>query len=189
MSRFAALCAPLLLAGAAIGNATSGTGGGFPTLVIVGDGPAGVATGFTISSGRVVTVAHLVEEDQVEVRGADGVVRRGAVVRRDETLDLALLAVPGLRPAPSFTRAGTRMLVHREGAIVAQPARVLRRITARLGAARRPALELAAAPVAGDSGAPVLSGGRLTGIVFARSRGRAGVAYAVDAAALDRLLR
>jgi len=175
--------------GAAIGNATGGAGATTPTLVVVGDGPAGVATGFTISSGRVVTVAHLLEGDEVGVRGEDGVRRRATIVRRDDTLDLALLAVPGLRPAPWFPRAGTHMLVQREGGIVAQPARILRRITARLGAARRPALELAATAAAGDSGAPVLSGGRLAGIVFARSRERVGVAYAVDAEALDRLLR
>jgi len=185
----ALICVPLLLAGAAIGNATGGAGATAPTLVTVGNGPASVATGFTISGGRVLTVAHLLEEGDIGVRGDDGVLRRGAVVRRDDTLDLALLAVPGLQPAPSFPRAGTRMLVHRDGAIVAQPARVLRRITARIGGARRPALELAAAPLAGDSGAPVYSGGRLAGIVFARSREREGIAYAVDASALDRLLR
>ena len=79
----------------------------------------------------------------------------------------------------------------REGAIVAEPVRVVRRITAlrpRRADARRPALELAAPVAAGDSGAPVLVDGRLAGIVFARSRERAGIAYAVDAAALPRLL-
>jgi Trypsin-like peptidase domain len=191
----ALLCAPLALAGAAIGDATGGDGVAAPAIVTVGDGHTGVATGFTVSPGRVVTVAHLLAGDAIAVRGGDGVARRGAVLRRDDALDLALLAVPGLRPAPAFGRAGTLMLVRREGAIVAEPARVVRRISARVraagaaGIARRPALELAATVTAGDSGAPVLVDGRRAGIVFARSRERAGIAYAVDAAALDRLLR
>ena len=189
LPRFAASCAPLLLAGAAIGNATGGAGATAPTIVSVGDGPAGVATGFSVSPGRVVTVAHIVDGGAIAVRGADGIARRGVVVRRDDTLDLALLAVPGLRSAPSFPRAGTHLLVRRDGAVTSLPARVARRITARIGIARRPALELAATAAAGDSGAPVLSGGRLTGIVFARSRERAGVAYAVDAGVLSRFLR
>jgi hypothetical protein len=55
-------------------------------------------------------------------------------------------------------------------------------------AAHRPALELAASPAAGDSGAPVLQDGRIAGVVFARSSARAGVAYAVDASVLEGLL-
>jgi hypothetical protein len=191
----ALLCAPLALAGAAIGNATGGERIVAPAVVTVGDVRTGIATGFTVSAGRVVTVAHLLEGDTIAVRGGDGAARRGAVLRRDDALDLALLAVPGLRPAPAFGRAGTRMLVRREGAIVAEPARVVRRISARVhapgaaGVAPRPALELAAAVAAGDSGAPVLVDGRLAGILFARSREYAGIAYAVDAAALERFLR
>ena len=56
--------------------------------------------------------------------------------------------------------------------------------------ARRPVLELRAAVRAGDSGAPLVGrDGAVDGVVFARSRERAGVAYAVDAAALAALLR
>jgi hypothetical protein len=70
---------------------------------------------------------------------------------------------------------------------------VLRTIDARVRragsdrVARRPALELAARAGAGDSGAPVMRDGRVAGIVFARSSRRPGIAYAVDARALDRL--
>jgi S1-C subfamily serine protease len=191
----AALCAPLLLACAAIGHATGGPDGAGPTLVRVGNGPANVATGFMIAHERVVTVAHVLAGGAITVQGADGVARHAEVVRRDDALDLALLAVPGLRPDPTFAGPATRMLVHRDGAVAALPARVVRRITARIrvagatGTARRPGLELATAPAAGDSGAPVLSDGRVAGIVFARSRDRPGIAYAVDAEALARLLR
>ena len=53
----------------------------------------------------------------------------------------------------------------------------------------RPGLELAAAIDPGDSGAPVLDGrGRLLGVLYARSRDRAGTAWAVDAAAARSLL-
>lgn len=195
MRAAALFCAPLVLAGAAIGNATGGDGPTGPAIVRVGGGPAGVATGFVVSPGRVVTVAHLLDGDTVAVRGGGGVERSGTVLRRDDTLDLALLAVPGLRSAPAFRHAGTHMLVHRNGEVIAEPARVVRRISARIraagaaGVARRPALELTAVPTAGDSGAPVLSDGRLAGVLFARSSERAGVAYAIDAAALDAFLR
>jgi hypothetical protein len=191
--RFAVLCALGLLAGSAIAHATGGDVSTAPGLVTVGERPANVATGFTVAPGRVVTVAHALEGDSVTVRGADGIARRAAVVRRDETLDLALLAVSGPRPAPGFTPAGPRLLVLRGGEPAALPVRVVRRIAANVrtagerGVVRRPALELAGAVAAGDSGAPVLRDGRIAGVVFARSRDRAGVAYAVDAEALARL--
>jgi S1-C subfamily serine protease len=53
---------------------------------------------------------------------------------------------------------------------------------------RRPALELDAAVLPGDSGAPVLTpDGRVAGVVFARSNRRAHTAYAVAASAIGRL--
>jgi hypothetical protein len=75
------------------------------------------------------------------------------------------------------------------------PATILRRITAHLrtagvpGESLRPALELAVPSGPGDSGAPVLVGARVAGVVFARSSGRRGVAYAVDGSVLRTLLR
>jgi S1-C subfamily serine protease len=67
----------------------------------------------------------------------------------------------------------------------------VRRIRASVdGGPRRRALELRAAVAAGDSGAPVVTtSGRVAGVVFARSRTRAGSAYAVDASAVEALLR
>jgi Trypsin-like peptidase domain len=192
--RLALLCAPTVLAASAVAHATGGDVSTAPALVRVGERGANVATGFTVSPGRVVTVAHAVEGDSVTVRGTDGIARRAAVVRRDETLDLALLAMPGQRPPPGFTPAGPRLLVLRGGEPAALPVRVVREIAANVrtagqtDVARRPALELAGAVAAGDSGAPVLRDGHIAGVVFARSRDRPGVAYAVDAEALARLI-
>jgi S1-C subfamily serine protease len=192
--RFAALCAPALLAGSAVGHAVGGgPGAGGTAIVAVGDGPAAVATGFSVSAGRVVTVAHVLGGATVTVRGTDGVAHRGAVIRRDDVLDLALLAVPGLHAAAAPAQPGTQLLVRRGGGVATLPARVLRHISARVRRAGssvvavRPALELAATIAAGDSGAPVLRDGRVAGIVFARSHDRAGVVYAVDAGVLARL--
>lgn len=190
---FTALCVPAVVAASAIAGATGGGAGSAPTIVTVGERPASVATGFMLAPGRVVTVAHVIEGDSATVRGADGVARRAAVLRRDRTLDLALLAVPGLPAAPGVTPAGTSMLVRRDGAPAALPVRIVRSIVARVrttgddAGVRRPALELAGSPAAGDSGAPVMRDGRIAGVLFARSRDRAGIAYAVDAAALARL--
>jgi hypothetical protein len=190
---FAAVCVPAVLAASAIAHVTAGGAGAGPTVVAVGDRPATIATGFSVADGRVVTVAHVLERAAITVRGADGVARRGSVVLRDDELDLALLDVPGLPAAPARLGAGTRLLVRRDGRIAALPARVVRRIDARVRTAgsgrvaHRPALELAARAAAGDSGAPVVVGSRVAGVVFARSDGRAGVAYAVDAAVLERL--
>ena len=191
----AAVLVAAVLAASAIGHAGAGAGRGVTALVTVADGRAAVATGFAVSPGRVVTVAHALSAPTVMVRGGDGVARRATVVRRDDTLDLALLAVPGIRPAAALAAPGTRMLVRRDGAVAAVSVQILRRIDATVrtagerGVVRRPALELAATLAPGDSGAPVVSDGRVAGIVFAGSRRRAGVAYAIDAAALARLTR
>jgi hypothetical protein len=190
----ALLCgAVAVLAAAAIGGAGGGGARG-PTVVAVGEAPR-VATGFTVAPGRVVTVGHVLDAGTVTVRGPDGTPRTGTVIRRDERLDLAVVAVPGLPGGPAPLGAGTRVLVRRDGAIAALPATVIRRIDARVRqagtarVARRPAVELDARVAAGDSGAPVVHDGRVTGIVFARSSRDAGVAYAVDAVVLGALVR
>jgi S1-C subfamily serine protease len=80
--------------------------------------------------------------------------------------------------------------VIRAGEARSLPARVRRTITARVrgsdGPVRvRPALELAAAVMPGDSGAPVLDGRhRVVGMIFAQASDRDAVAYALDARAL-----
>jgi hypothetical protein len=191
---FAAVCVPALLAGVAIGHATGGGAGGAPVVVAVEARGAQAATGFVVAPGRVVTVAHAID-GPITVRGGDGVPRAAVVVRRDDTLDLALLAVRGLRGSGGISSAATHVVVRRDGAQRAATAVVRRRIDARIRRgdgrliARRPAIELRADIRAGDSGAPLVQDGRVAGIVFARSRVRDGLAYAVDASVLARLLR
>ena len=184
-----------VLAGTAIGHATAAPPRVGVVVVSVESRGLRAATGFVAAEGRVVTVAHAVGDGKVLVRGPGGEAREAAVVRRDEELDLALLAVPGLDHAAAPPLGGSRMVVRRDGATAAVPVEVLRRIDARVRDAAtdvvldRPALELSAAIEAGDSGAPVIGAdGSVAGVIFARSRERDRIAYAVDAAVLADLL-
>ncbi len=153
-----------------------------------------VATGFEARPGRIVTVAHAVAgRARVVVRGERGPGRAASVLRLDRGSDLALLAVAGVPSSlvPARGSEALRLLVRRG----ARPVRLRRRIVAHVRRAgggpvyTRPALELAAKVLPGDSGAPVVDGGgRLAGVIFAVSERRDEVAYAVDATAVHRLL-
>lgn len=153
-----------------------------------------VATGVAIRSGRVLTVAHVLAGGHaVTVSG-----RRARVLRVDRRLDLALLAVPGIRAPAVRLGGGARsvgLAVLREGRRRMLAGTVRRRVLihwheqpgdrARL----RPGLELAARIDPGDSGAPVVDrSGRLLGVLFARSSDGDATAWAVAAPALARFL-
>jgi S1-C subfamily serine protease len=143
-------------------------------------------------------VAHVLGDGgAARVLGADGVRRAARLVRIDEQADLAVLVVGAARAArvtgSPAALGGTHVTLWRDGRPQARAARVVRRFEAtfrdlRGAVRRRPALEVAADIAPGDSGAPVVDGrGRVLGVVFARSLSRRGVAYAVDASALDGL--
>jgi S1-C subfamily serine protease len=162
-------------------------------------GPVATGSGFVAGPGRVITVAHLLERgSRIIVRSARSA-RRARLLRLDRRTDLALLAVPGLSGSPLRTAdAGddVRLLLRRNERAVTRPARLRREIDAHVRATprarphRRPALELAARIAAGDSGAPVVSaGGEVSGVLFARARDRRSTAYAVDASALEELIK
>jgi S1-C subfamily serine protease len=137
------------------------------------------AMGFVAGDGLVVTVAHVVGSPIT----ADG--RPARVIRLDRRNDLALLHVPGVRGEAPRLGGGD------ETSLLGRPAPVARHIRASVdGGPRRAALEIRAPVAVGDSGAPVLGAdGRVAGVVFARSRTRADIAYAVDATAVAALLR
>jgi S1-C subfamily serine protease len=153
-----------------------------------------VATGIAAGDGRVLTVAHaLAGRGAVRVAG-----RPARVLRVDDRLDLALLAVPGLR-APAMRLGGVArrvtLAVLRDGRPTPLGGAVRRRVVIRFHDQPsdppeiRPGLEVAASIDPGDSGAPVLdTRGRVLGVVYARSRDRADTAWAVDASAVRSLL-
>jgi hypothetical protein len=148
-----------------------------PELVVVAVGHDR-AMGFVAGDGLVVTVAHVLGP-HITAGG-----RPATVARLDRGNDLAVLRVPGVRgEAPRFGGGD-------ETALLGRPAPVVRRIRASVdGGPRRPALELRGEVAVGDSGAPVITGGgRVAGVVFARSRTREDVAYAVDGSAVAALL-
>jgi S1-C subfamily serine protease len=173
--KLAALAAAALLAPSVLAAPPRG-----PDIVAVRVGHER-ATGFVAGDERILTVAHVLGEKAVrgdEVVGGEAVTvdgRPATVVRLDRRLDLALLDVPGIAgDAPRFGGGDdTRVL--------GRPAPVVRHVTARVdGGPPRPALVLRAHVAAGDSGAPlVTASGRVAGVVFARSRTRPGIAYAV----------
>jgi S1-C subfamily serine protease len=174
--RLLALAAAALVAAAVIAAARPQRVPARPAVVAVVAGADALATGLARGE-RVTTVAHVLATRAGVTAG--GLPARVAGV--DRALDLARLDVPGLRAAAAPPVGGLAVLVLRGGRTVALPALLRRRITARLGAATRPALDLDVAIEPGDSGAPVVApGGRLLGFVFARSDARTSTAYAVD---------
>jgi S1-C subfamily serine protease len=162
---------------------------------------ADVATGFVVAPGRVLTVAHVLDQSRrLVVRTGDRTLT-GRLLRKDSQDDLALVAVNGLDPtAPTkLGRAATggtplRILVRRDGRRAVVAARLTRAIRATLrgpnsGPYARPALELRAHVALGDSGAPVVDDrDRVVGVLFARASSASPTAYAVDATALTPFL-
>jgi hypothetical protein len=196
----AALLAVALLAGVALLGGNSGPApvepGIVPLRVSSGNG---IATGFAVADGRVITVSHVLD-GPVTVGG-----RRVRVLRVDRRSDLALLAAPGLdadRHGIASAVDGEHLGVVRllDGRPSVLSVHVRRSIVAHVRAPGadhalvRPALELSAAGgtgrvAPGDSGAAVVTdSGELAGVVFAASRSRSDTAYAVDASRVRRLL-
>lgn len=152
-------------------------------------------TGTVLGDGLILTNAHLVagSTDDVMVRTGDDRMLTAVVVGFDDARDLALLRVDGLGLNPievGDAARGTSAL------IIARPDRaearvldvtVVRTFTATgddiygQGDVSRGALELAVDVVPGVSGAGVYDmSGELVGVVFAESRQRDDVAYAVS---------
>jgi hypothetical protein len=171
-----------------------------PTILTVtvpnGTRAGDVATAFSVSPGRAVTVAHVVGRHRTVLVAALGQpARRARVVRTDARLDLAVLAVPDVRtPVFATERLESGMYgfvqVVRGSERVTLHMQMLRRITAGVrdapaaAAQVRPALELRTIVGRDDAGAPVLDlNGRVIGMLFAQAPDRDDRAYALDAKA------
>ena len=165
-------------------------------VVQLSTGGAGVASGFSISGGRVVTAAHAVERATGTVRLTSGDRPRATVRCLDRARDLAVLTVPGLAgdtppsARPAIGEVVQIVLPRREPLWARMRRALVARVHGPGGAVvERPAIELSTPVRPGDSGAPVLfAGGRLAGVVFARSGGEHPGTYAVAGSALTRLL-
>lgn len=176
-----------------------------PPSAMVGVQVAGCDPGTEYGSGVFVTVdgsaTPLVLTSAHVVKGARSitVVRDdrsvpAEIVAFDPEMDLAYLAADGLttsRPAtvdsdPVDGGEQATAYVVRGGEVVALPVVVRRRIQIRTediyidGETLRPGYELGVDIDAGDSGAAVVVGGRVIGIVWARSRQDTTRSYAVD---------
>lgn len=176
--------------------------GSFVSVISTGCGGRSVASGFAVADDLVVTAAHPVAgRRQVAVTTGAGETRNGFVVAFDAALDVAALRVPGLAADPvtlatddraELAAAGSAGVVASAsvgGELVAKPAQVTRRIRANIDdiyetrRVSRRGLELAFDGGYGDSGAAVLNrDGTVVGMVFATSRHRNDVGYAVRAA-------
>jgi len=185
-------------AAAGCGGASSDDAAGPPRVLhvaVAGDGLVPeIATGVAVGDGRALTVAHALSGGgAVTVAG-----RPARVLRVSRRLDLAVLAVPGLRGAAVRVGGDTRharLAVLRDRHAQPLPATVRRHVLVHWRdqpgdrPQDRPGLELAARIDPGDSGAPVLDArGRLLGVLYARSSDDDGTAWAVDASAVRSVL-
>lgn len=175
--------------------------GPFVSLAATGCGGRSVASGFAVADDLVVTAAHPVAgRTQVAVTDVEGRARHGFVVVLDPALDVAVVRVPGLGADPAVLASGDAVALaasgtpgvvasmSKDGGLVPKPAVVTRRVRAHIEdvyftrrVARR-ALELSFDGGYGDSGAAVVNrDGLVVGMVFATSRSRDNVGYAVRA--------
>ncbi len=174
--------------------------GPFVSVRATGCGGLSFASGFAVADDLVATAAHPVAgRRQVAVIDGAGRTRNGVVVALDPALDIAVVRVPGLGADPVALATGDESRLAPPGStgvvatagggeLVAKPARVTRRIRANIDdiyltdRVGRRALELSFDGGYGDSGAAVVNGDDLVvGMVFATSRSRQGVGYAVRA--------
>jgi uncharacterized membrane protein required for colicin V production len=157
-------------------------------------------SGFVVSSGRIVTNAHVVAGvTQPVVEAPNGQAVEASIVYFDPEDDLAVLAVRGLDAAPlalsdaltigsdavvdgypyggPFTTGAAKVLAVTRSSVqdIYDKARTTREI-----------YSLAATIQPGNSGGPLLAtDGRVAGVVFARSANQANVGYAMTDAELS----
>lgn len=166
---------------------------------------AGSGSGWVVSPQRIVTNAHVVAgASTVRVQvGGSGPRLPATVVAFDPSLDLAILAVPGLR-APALERS-TQALTPGDSAVVAgfpmggpyrtEAARVRGRVDA-MGTdiydqrpAQRQIYSIYSTVNQGNSGGPLLTPeGQVAGTVFAKSASSSDTGFVITNSAADDLL-
>lgn len=183
--------APPDVAASTVGVLAGGCG---PTL----SAGSGVVLG---APGQVVTVAHTVAgATTIIVVDAAGTEWPARLVGIDTTTDLAVLSVDDLT-APALVTGDVRLgdaTAHRwsrDSGVGAQPVEVTKRLAITIDdiygeeSAQRSGLEIAGDITVGDSGGPVVAlDGAVMGIVYARSRSRAGTGFATDSNEIERVL-
>ena len=158
-------------------------------------GKTGVGSGAVVGDGLVLTNAHIIAGsiDDVTVRTWDDRLLDGLVVGFDSERDLALISVEGLdvdgfELADPVEGEETRILARPGGLdLDVLDAEILRLINATgddiygEGDVSRRAIELSVEVGPGVSGGAVLSErGEMVGVVFADSRRRDDLSYAID---------
>lgn len=163
-------------------------------------------SGWTVANDLVVTNAHVVAGEPAgatHVLLPDGTSKPATVVLYNPSVDLALLAVPGLGEHPLLVGSGA---VDQKGAVfghpngqpslAVQPAIIAEEVTAtgqdlyHKHNTSRDVFELAAVLTYGDSGAPlVTTGGKVVGVAFAIAPDRPTTAYALSTSELSPLLK
>jgi S1-C subfamily serine protease len=147
-----------------------------------------VAPGLVLTSAHVLAGAQEITVVQGDFEGA------GTIVGFDPNIDLAYVTFDGpetrtLPVASAHVDAHDTGFAYvvRDGVVVGVPVRIRRRVQIRTediyiqGETLRPGFELEADIQSGDSGGAVVIGGRVAGVIWARSRRDAHRAYAIDA--------
>ena len=141
----------------------------------------------------MLTSAHVIAgATMIDVIRDDQSVQ-GRIVGFDPNMDLAYVAVAGISGLPfsvssDEVEAGDEGVAYvvRDGIVVELPVTVTRRVDIRTedvygeGETLRPGFELDGDVQLGDSGAAVLIGGKLVGVVWARSRQTDNRSWAID---------
>ncbi|MEO5951225.1 MAG: serine protease, partial [Chloroflexia bacterium] len=78
-------------------------------VVLVNGRARQAATGIVLRDGVVVTAAHVIERDELEIETWEGKTLKATVAGRDPITDLAVLRVEGLGIEPAATADGAKV--------------------------------------------------------------------------------
>lgn len=159
-----------------------------------------IGGGAIVGDGLVVVTAHTVAGARSIEVDVDGIRHPGEVVAFDKDLDIAILRVDIRSPAATLGTVrdsddATLVTWHPDRGLTASFVEVRRRIVVTIediyveGEHERRAFEFAAPIRPGDSGAPIYGADSgVAGIVYAASRDRADVGFAVRAVEIGEVL-